>query len=359
MKATPAWRPGDRPDAVIAIPVRNEAARIGRCLDALKAQAGGFEVVLLFNNCEDESREAARAAQRELPYRLHFVEARLEGERAHVGWARRLAMDAAADLLGDGGIILTTDADSRPVPGWLAANRAAIRAGADAVAGIIVPDPAERRGLPSLARRRLWGQRRYERLMERLTSLLDPEAHDPWPRHGYHCGASMAVRLDAYRRVGGLPPEPSSEDRAFFAAVLRQDGRVRHCPKARVVTSCRLNGRAAGGMADTLLRWSEAREGEGIPAAWSVARAARLRAALRRAWRTNSPAAFPALTPAALADAIQAPTFGLALECAAHRLPALTPRLVPAARLPEEIAAALRLAVGLEGGTSSARRDRR
>ena len=356
MNPVPASRPVA---AVVAIPVRNEAARLGRCLDALGAQAGGFEVVLLLNNCEDDSRAVAEAAKPRLPYRLHLVEARLEGGRAHVGWARRLAMDAAADLVGPSGIILTTDADSRPVPGWLAANRAAVAGGADAVAGIIVPDPAERRGLHPIARQRLSGQRRYERLMERLASLLDPEEHDPWPRHGYHCGASMAVRLGVYRRVGGLPPEPSSEDRAFFAAVLRQDGRVRHCPKARVVTSCRLDGRAAGGMADTLLRWSEAREGEAIPAARSVARAARLRAALRRASRAGSPAAFPALPPAALADVLQAPTFGLALERAARRLAALTPRLVPAARLAEEIAAGLRLAAGLESGAPSARRDRR
>jgi hypothetical protein len=67
-------------------------------------------------------------------------------------------------------------------------------------------------------------------------------------------GASLGVTLAAYEAIGGLPLRPVGEDRALVAALQARDARVRHDPAVRVTTSCRLVGRAAGGMADTLQR---------------------------------------------------------------------------------------------------------
>ena len=108
--------------------------------------------------------------------------------------------------------------------------------------------------LPAALRRQEAREARYAALLDEMASLVDPDPHDPWPRHAAHSGASIALTLAAYRRVGGLPAVPVGEDRALFEALIRADMRVRHCPAARVIVSCRLDGRAAGGMADTLRR---------------------------------------------------------------------------------------------------------
>ena len=252
------------PRAAVAIPARDEAARLPACLRALARQRSGhgqavepsaLAVLVFANNCADATAEVARDLAASLPFRLAVVEAVLPPGKSHAGGARRKAMDAAADMLGDPrAALLSTDADGRAAPDWLAANLAALAAGADAVAGAFVPDPAEVSRLPPALRARERSEAAYAALLDELAWLVDPDPHDPWPRHSIHSGASLALTLGAYRRIGGLPAVPVGEDRALFKAVRRAGMRVRHCPAARVTVSCRLDGRAAGGMADTLRR---------------------------------------------------------------------------------------------------------
>ncbi|WP_246154367.1 glycosyltransferase [Methylobacterium oryzihabitans] len=249
--------------AVVAIPVRNEAQRIGACLDALARQDGlggrTLGLVLFLNNCTDATA-AVVAARADVPGLAVRVVAQ-DFAGAHAGWARREAMEAAASWLEEGGgadgVILTTDADSRVPPDWVALNLAAIDAGADAVAGRIALNPDEAARLPARlhARGRLEGA--YEVLLDELAARLDPLPHDPWPNHATASGATLAVRLDAYRAAGGLPALPVGEDRAFVAALLARDARLRHAPEITVVTSGRLDGRAPGGAAETMRRRCE------------------------------------------------------------------------------------------------------
>jgi len=247
--------------AVVAIPVRNEAERIGACLEALAAQreAGPFTVLLLLNGCTDGTEAAVSARAGALPFRLVLRRARLPAAHAHAGEARARAMEAAAALLERAGqpegLLLTTDADSRVAPDWLAATRAEMDAGAEAVAGWVEHDPMEAALLPAALARRIARENAYEALLAELETRLDPLAADPWPRHRMASGASLAVRLPAFRRVGGLPRVPVGEDRAFCAALAAADIRLRHSRTVRVLTTCRTEGRATGGAADTLRRW--------------------------------------------------------------------------------------------------------
>ena len=57
-------------------------------------------------------------------------------------------MQEAARLAGPAGVLLTTDADGLVDPDWLAANLAAIEAGADAVAGWCELHPVEWGAIP-------------------------------------------------------------------------------------------------------------------------------------------------------------------------------------------------------------------
>lgn len=243
------------------MPVRDEAAALPACLQALDRAAASYPgevaAVLLCNDCRDHSAALARAFE-PASLRVEVAEMSLPPGRRHAGWARRLALDAAAALLRDErDLLLSTDADTAVAPDWISANARHLLAGAAAVAGRALTLRAERAALPPAARARLNLLGRYFVAIDWLRAHADPAPHDPWPRHGYEGGASMATTLGWYRRIGGAPAPPLAEDRAFFGAIRRAGGRVRHPLDVRVWTSCRLGGRAPGGMADTLARWVE------------------------------------------------------------------------------------------------------
>lgn len=246
------------PRCVVAIPVRNEAERVGACLEALASQHGigasGLGVVLFLNNCTDETAHVVAALRPSLRIPVRMIERTFAG--ANAGWARRTAMEAAANWLDEGGLpdglILTTDADSRVPNDWVARNLAAVASGVDAVAGRIALDEADAARLPAALHVRGSLEGGYEARLIALEALIDPVPHDPWPRHWTTSGATLAVRLTTYRRVGGMPPLAVGEDKAFVSSLLSSDARVRHDPDILVVTSGRLDGRAPGGAADTM-----------------------------------------------------------------------------------------------------------
>jgi cellulose synthase/poly-beta-1,6-N-acetylglucosamine synthase-like glycosyltransferase len=239
---------------VVAIPARNEADRIGACLVALARQTLARSritaVVLYANNCTDST--AAVARNMSLPFDLEVIEATLLPNGTHVGYARRGASNAAiASLHRRGytdGIIANTDADSRVDPGWLAALLAAFASDVDAVCGEIDIDEPLAMGLAAARE----AEAAYADAVARVTALLDPLAHDPWPNHIWSWGANFAVRASVLSAVGGSPLVELAEDRALHAALLAQDFRIRHSRAVRVRTSARTDGRAPGGFADLL-----------------------------------------------------------------------------------------------------------
>jgi len=245
----------------IAVPARNEAERIETCLGRLvdltrDARIAEACVVVLANNCDDDTEGRAAAMARRHPGRIVVAAAALPPERANAGWARRLAMDAAAArLAAPGDVLMSTDADTLPAADWLVRTLDHIDEGWDAVAGQARLDPAELRRLPDSHRLRFAQVRRYQASLDRLKAAQDPS--EPWPRHFYEGGASIALTLGAYRRIGGAPTPPVGEDKALFDRVRLFGGRVRHPTDVCVVTSARLVGRAPGGASDTLARWAE------------------------------------------------------------------------------------------------------
>jgi glycosyltransferase involved in cell wall biosynthesis len=241
--------PPTEPAFVVAIPVRDEEERLPACLRALARQRDRLgqaipptlvRVVVFANNCTDRSAGLARKLGAGLSLEVRVVEARLPPAGAHAGAARRAAMDLAAAWLAEAGdrdgVILTTDADSRVAPNWIAENLAAFAAGAEAVLGRIDLDEEGAR-LPEALHRRGELEDTYERLLTELSWLLDPLGHDPWPHHATISGASLGVTRAAYCRVGRLPRVPVGEDKALIALLSRHDARIRHCPTAHVITA--------------------------------------------------------------------------------------------------------------------------
>ena len=365
-----------RPGFVVAIPVKDEEERLPGCLRALAQQRDQSErlippalvrIAVFANNCTDHSASLARKFGGGLSLNVRVVEARLPPAAAHAGNARRASMDLAeAWLVEEGerdGVILTTDADSQVGTNWIAENLAAFEAGAEAVLGRIDLDE-EGDYLPHALHQRGELEDAYERLLTELSALLDPLEHNPWPHHATISGASLGITRTAYCRVGRLPRVPLGEDKALIALLSRQDARIRYCPAVHAITSGRTNGRAPGGVADTLAIRS--REPDAFcddalePFRTAFARASwrgRLRG-LHGAGRLTLDqdwAAELGISPRDVNDIIKEPTFGAAWSVIEDQSPLFARRLLRPTELPEQIAVARRSLAGLREGGSGAR----
>ena len=345
---------------VIAVPARDEAERIETCLSALLDQRGldgaplrpdAIRVLVFANNCSDATAEIARRSGD----RIEVVEAVLPS--ANAGVARRGAMDAAVARLPEGaaGLICTTDADSRARPDWIARLWRAVDQGAEAVAGAVDFEPAEAASFAFSEAR--YNESLYSALQAEIVACVDPQAHNPWPNHLWAWGANLAVTASAYRRVGGMPPEPLAEDRAFVERLRHHDVPVRHCLDARVWTSGRRVGRAAGGLASLVDDHLGADEAL-CDAALEPAHLAWRRAAWRRRLRqvhaghatSETLAARLKVAPESLRQALSEATFGAAWGRVETASPTLASQRLSPGDLPREIARAERLLTLITAG---------
>ena len=334
--------------SVVALPARNEEGHIEACLRALDRQEGAQvdDIILLLNNTTDATAAVARSVPLRPATQLHIVEVTLPPENANAGYARRCAMRKAARLAGDHGLILTTDADGMVMPDWLAETQAAIAEGAEAVLGWVALHPEDRDAIPAALHDADALECAYDELCDEIHSVLDPDPADPHPRHTQHSGASIAVAAHAFARCGGVPDVPHSEDRALVAALRRVDVRIRHSIDVHVSVSGRTEGRAVGGMADTIrrrIREPDLYIDDRLERAADCARRAWARAEARRCYHGADRAALARellLAPAQLDTCLALPWFGTAWEVIERQSPALERRLVPVKELSDQTMAA-------------------
>ena len=240
-------------DLCVCVPARNEADRLPTLLAALAAQTWRkpIAVSIAVNNSTDDSLEVIRRAQalHAGTLAIHAAQETFPPELAHAGSARRAAMDRGLERLstGERGVLVSTDADTRPPPEWLANIAAAIARGADVVGGRIEIEQAE--PLPDAVQmlRAAWD--RYWHRVRTIEDRIDPLPWDPSPRHGDHTGASLAIRANLYVACGRVPLLATGEDRALVTAALACGGRLAHPADVFTYVSPRRDGRAEGGMA--------------------------------------------------------------------------------------------------------------
>jgi len=334
--------------AIVVVPARDEAARIGPCLASLNDQRQRPDaVLLLLNNCTDNTETIARVMAPVLRFKLDIVNRDLPPGQANAGNARRLGMALAARRAGLDGVLLTTDADTIVPPDWVRRNLEGLCRGADVVCGRAVIDPLEATMIPAHLHSDDARECQLIALLDGIAWILDPEPHASPPRHTEVSGASLAVSVAAFDRVGGIPAIASGEDRAFVEALRRIDARILHDPTIEVVVSGRIVGRAEGGMADTIRRRMVQQDeftDDQVEPACAAFRRYNLRRRARRAWKRrhvdHALAADLNLRASVLADALSRAYFGTAwteLEFASSRLQR---RRVRFADLPAEIASA-------------------
>lgn len=282
------------------MPAKDEAENLIPALNALRLQqrltgepmpTHLFEVLLLLNNCTDDSAAVARWYQAQYPaFPLHVTSLQLPPERANVGTARRLLMDAAGQRLRQvgqaEGIIASTDADTVVDTHWIAYIMAELDSGCDMVGGRILT-----RSDGQSVRRNYLRDCTYRMLIARLEDQIDPLPHDPWPRHFQHFGANMAITSAAYERIGGLPNVPYLEDEALYRALLRTDCRVRKSPLVRVLTSARTVGRVEVGFSEQLRHWeglNRTQQCQLVEPAGAIYQRLQHRRALRLLWQNRA-----------------------------------------------------------------------
>ena len=311
-------------------------------------------VVVFANNCTDRTAAIAERLSAHLPFRLVTHCRQLPPALANAGHARRLAMQRAAELAGPHGVLMTTDADGVVSIDWVERNVAALLSGADAVCGRVTLDPLEGARIPAHLHADDALECELIALADRIAHCLDPDPADPWPRHAEAAGASLAVTVAAFARIGGVPAMASGEDRAFVRALAHIDARIRHDPSVIVTVSGRIDGRTPGGMADTIRRRMVRQDeftDDCVEPAVDVYRRVDFRRRVRLAWRGRADGhAAPADLPVDLGIAeprlrqmLRGQFFGMTWAAIEQWSPFLKRRRVRFFDLPREIAFARQL----------------
>ncbi|MBV7411091.1 glycosyltransferase family 2 protein [Maritimibacter sp. DP1N21-5] len=244
-------KPVTAPDIAVVIPARNEEERIAACLAALAGQCPGrVAVILVVNNTTDRTEDVARDAAGQLGLDLTVLSLRL-GAQEGVGTARRIGCDHALRSLPALRYLFTTDADGIVDKHWISRTIAHLKA-VDAVCGKIEPMAREAGILAAMDRHLGALEGLYRRLVQDFYARHVPGCADLAGTHGEAAGASLAFTRDAFVAAGGFAPIKCGEDRRIVRTLRGLGCKVRHADDVTVQVSCRLSGRAAGGMSDAL-----------------------------------------------------------------------------------------------------------
>lgn len=218
----------------VVIPVRDGAATLARCLDAIAAQTHRPEEVIVVDN-------GSRDGSAELAHR-HPVGARLAYEPRPGSYAARNAAVRSAA----GEVIAFTDADCTPSPVWIAAGLAAVAGGFDLAAGRVVPEVSAQ---PSM-----W---------EKFDAGHHVDQRKYVAEGGFGATANLFVHrhvfaavgpFDAKLRSGGDKELCLRATRAGFRLGYVPDAVVGHQPRRTLSETWRLHRRLGAGLRDLAKR---------------------------------------------------------------------------------------------------------
>ncbi len=225
----PHWHVG------VVIPACDEAETIERCVRAARialhaARPRSGRIVVVCDSCNDDTAALAQHALQG-DGEVITCATRSAGAARKLGTSRlitRFEDDAVASLW-----IANTDADTFVRPDWIERQLEYADRDCGAVAGIVAIDGSGPQ-TPGLLR----------------AFLRDYPIHADGTHPHVH-GANIGFRADAYLAAGGWRDQALAEDHCLWQR-LRTHWPCASAASIVVDTSGRLEGRAAGGFADTL-----------------------------------------------------------------------------------------------------------
>ena len=279
--------PFEDPRFVVCMPACDEEEGVSESIESLLACLPVHDaVVVVVNGSRDRTALIAENILSATSHPFVLIDLQWQKGCGSAPEARRIALDRGAELAPNG-FLVSFDADTHPAPDLRSAYEAEFGDGADLVCGAIDFDPEEAALLPPGDPDLEYVVREYRTASREIAALIDPDPHNPWPHHGNIGGANFAIRTQTYRAIGGLPTPAFGEDRALLRLVEAHGLRVRFSERARATTSCRLTGKAPGGLADELRR-SRLEADPIMDEALEPARALELRLRCRAAFRKSS-----------------------------------------------------------------------
>lgn len=251
----------------IVIPVKDEEIYILKTLNAFVHQTDlnghlfnreKFEILVLANNCTDNSVALIKKFQQENPFlNIYLTEITLPKSQSNIGYVRRILMNTAWKRLtkNDRGFIMTTDGDTQVSRDWIAQNLNEFRNGADAVGGRILLAEDELELLDKNTVEIHFKDEEYQLLIAELEAEIFCEKKIDNPNHHQHFNGSFAITTELYHLSGGIPDVTHLEDCAFFDRLQRFDAKIHHSSSVLVYTSARCVGRTDVGLSSQLNEW--------------------------------------------------------------------------------------------------------
>jgi hypothetical protein len=247
----------------IALPVIDELEYLPGLIDCLNRQTlTEFRLVVCVNQPESwwndpQRRGICERNQQTLAWlrslndeRIILIDRSSEGwgwapQRGGVGFARKTVMDHIADIAADQDIILCMDADIFVGPSYLESVQQTF----DSFPGYAT--------LSVPYYHRLTGEPELDRAMLRYEIYMRAYAINMWRIRNPYCftalGSAMAVRVDAYKRMGGITPKMSGEDFYFLQKAVKT-GRLLHRNPEKVFPAVRLSDRVSFGTGPALIK---------------------------------------------------------------------------------------------------------
>lgn len=220
----------------IGVPARDEATRIGPCIESIDAAAAHVHVPVHLVVADDASEDGTAALARHAVAAARHLSGRvITRSCGTAGIARAAAINSALQAFGADDRVVwvaTTDADSTVGPTWLANQVAWAARGAGAITGLVEIE--------------------WDADSRHLASRYAASVGEVGPGHRHVYGANFGLRSSHWVAVGGCGDGADGEDHELRRRLVAIGVDVLGVDDLPVLTSGRLHGRVAAGLSGYL-----------------------------------------------------------------------------------------------------------